>query len=164
MTQIAILSIEDEPEVREAIRRDLRPFEGKFRIEAAEDIADAREAIRLIEDDGDEIGLILCDHRLPGTTGVDFLTEIHAQPERQSIRKVLVTGQAGHEDTIRAINDGGLHHYISKPWKSEILLEIVRAQLTEFVLESSEIDPMPYVAILDGPRLLDKISRGPQID
>ena len=77
---------------------------------------------------------------------------------------MLVTGQAGHEDTIRAINDGGLHHYISKPWKSENLVEIVRAQLTEFVLQSSEIDPMPYVAILDGPRLLEKISRGPAID
>lgn len=164
MNQIAILSIEDEPEVREAIRRDLRPFEDKFRIEAAEDVADAREAIRMIEDDGDTVGLILCDHRLPGTTGVDFLTELHADPEHQAIRKVLVTGQAGHEDTIRAINQGGLHHYISKPWKSENLVDIAKGQLTEFVLESNEIEPMPYVAILDGPRLLDKISRGPAID
>ena len=63
---------------------------------------------------------------------------------------MLVTGQADHEDTIRAINDGGLHHYISKPWKSENLVDIVRAQLTEFVLGSADIDPMPYVAILDG--------------
>lgn len=164
MSQIVILSIEDEPEVREAIRRDLRPFADKFRIEAAEDIPDARELINSIYDDGDTVGLVLCDHRLPGTTGVEFLTELHADPERQAIRKVLVTGQAGHEDTIRAINDGGLHHYISKPWKSENLLEIVRAQLTEFVLASSEIDPMPYVAILDGPRLLEKISRGPAVD
>jgi two-component system chemotaxis response regulator CheY len=164
MNQIAILSVEDEPEVREAIRRDLRPFEESFRIEAAEDVVDAREAIRMIEDDGDRPGLILCDHRLPGTTGVDFLAELHADPDHRPVRKVLVTGQAGHEDTIRAINEGGLHHYIAKPWQPDQLLAIVREQLTEFVLESEDIDPMPYVATLDGARLLEKISRGPGVD
>jgi len=164
MSRIAILSIEDEPEVRDAIRRDLAPFASSFRIEAAEDIADAREAIRMIQDDGDTLGLVLCDHMLPGTTGVEFLTELHGDSDHQPVRKVLVTGQAGHEDTIRAINDGGLHHYISKPWRADNLVEIVRGQLTEFVLESSEIDPMPYVSILDGPRLLDKMSRGPRVD
>lgn len=164
MNQIAILSIEDEPEVREAIRRDLRPFEKQFRIEVAEDIADAREAIAQIEQDGDRIGLVLADHRLPGETGVDFLTKLHADGSHYPVRKVLLTGQADQQDTIRAINEGGLHHYIAKPWQPETLVKIARDELTEYVLRSEDIDPMPYVAILDGPRLLEKISRGPGID
>ncbi|MCH7228065.1 response regulator [Haloferula sp. A504] len=164
MNQIAILSIEDEPEVREAIRRDLRPFEKQFRIEVSEDISDAREAIAQIEQDGDRIGLVLADHRLPGETGVDFLTKLHADGSHYPVRKVLLTGQADQQDTIRAINEGGLHHYIAKPWEPETLVTIVRDELTEYVLRSEDIDAMPYVAILDGPRLLEKISHGSRID
>lgn len=164
MNQIAILSVEDEPEVREAIRRDLRPFESKFRIEAAEDIADAVEAIAQIEADGDRVGLILADHRLPGETGVDFLIRLHGDGDHRAVRKVLLTGQADQQDTIRAINDGGLDHYIAKPWQPESLIEVVRRELTEYVLRAEDINPMPYVATLDGPRLLEKISHGPGID
>jgi two-component system chemotaxis response regulator CheY len=164
MNPIAILSIEDEPEVREAVRRDLRPFEQQFRIEAAEDVADAREAIAQIEADGGRVGLILADHRLPGVTGVDFLTELHNDGEHHTIRKVLLTGQADQQDTIRAVNQGGLHHYVAKPWQPEKLAEVVRNELTEFVLRNDDIDPLPYVAVLDGPRLLEKISRGSRID
>jgi len=163
MKQIAILSVEDEPEVREAIRRDLRLFEEQFRIEAAEDAEDAREAIRLIQADGDVVGLILCDHRLPGASGVDFLTELEAEPENRALRKVLLTGQAGQQDTIRAINEGGLHHYIGKPWQAEELVEVVRSQLTDFVL-AAEINPLPYLAVLDGARLLAATGRGPAVD
>lgn len=164
MNAIAILSIEDEPEVREAIRRDLRPFETQFRIEAAEDVADAREALAQIEAEGGRVGLILADHRLPGETGVDFLTQLHTDGEHAAVRKVLLTGQADQQDTIRAINQGGLHHYIAKPWQAETLVKVVRDELTDYVLEADDIDPMPYVAVLDGPRLLEKISRGPRID
>ena len=163
MNQIVILSLEDEPEVRQAITRDLEPFAAAFRIEGAEDVEDARELIASVEDDGDLVGLILCDHRLPGTSGVAFLTELQATEEHQAIRKVLVTGQADHQDTIRAINAGGLHHYLPKPWKPEELVAIVREQLTDFVL-GAEVDPLPYVGILDGVRLMEKISRGSAID
>ena len=163
MKRIVILSLEDEPEVRQAITRDLEPFAEAFRIEGAEDVDDARELITSIENDGDLLGLILCDHRLPGTSGVAFLTELQNEEEHQSIRKVLVTGQADHQDTIRAINAGGLHHYLPKPWKPEQLVAVVREQLTDFVL-GADVDPLPFVSILDGARLMEKISHGPAID
>jgi two-component system chemotaxis response regulator CheY len=167
MSQIAIVSLEDEPEVRQAIIRDLEPFAENFRIEGAEDVEDARELMESIEKDGDRVGLILCDHRLPGTTGVDFLSQLNgedAEKEDRGIRKVLLTGQADHNDTIKAINEGGLHHYVPKPWTPERLAEVVRDQLTEFVLLSEDIDPLPYTAVLDGARLMEKVARGPRID
>ena len=40
-----VLVIEDEPEVRDAIIRDLEPLRSTVRIEAAEDIRDARSAL-----------------------------------------------------------------------------------------------------------------------
>jgi two-component system chemotaxis response regulator CheY len=164
MNPIVILSIEDESEVRDAIRRDLRPFEQSFRIETAEDVADAREVLAQIEAEGACIGLVLADHRLPGTSGVDFLTELQEKDAYAAVRKVLLTGQADQQDTIRAINAGGLHRYIAKPWQPEELVRTVREELTEFVLQDEAVDPLPYVAVLDGPRLMAKISRGSRID
>jgi len=156
---IAILCVEDEPEVREAVLRDLRPLASHFHIEAAEDVADA-DAI-LAEFTNQEIvtGLMLCDHRLPGESGVDFLTRIATQPEFLHTRKVLLTGQAGHKDTIQAVNQANLNHYLAKPWDPAHLVETCKQQLTDFVIARPDIDPMPFLSILDAPRLLEKISR-----
>lgn len=154
---IAILCVEDEPEVRDAIVRDLKPFAGHFRIEAAEDVDDAKQVLADCSKDGDSVGLVLCDHVLPGEQGVEFLIELDGDPATRSIRKVLLTGQAGQDDTIKAINDAHLDHYVSKPWAAEELLGVVREQLTEYVLQQPE-SLLPYVEVLDGPRLLDAIS------
>jgi two-component system chemotaxis response regulator CheY len=157
MNRIVVLVLEDEAAVREALERDLTPFAGSFRIEVAEDAADARELIAEIGEAGDDVGLILCDHLLPGMRGTDFLVELNQDPATAVMRKVLVTGQAGHEDTIRAINEGGLDHYIAKPWVPDQLQAVVRHQLTEYVLATRD-ELLPFVPVLDGPRLLEAVS------
>ncbi len=157
MSPIVILILEDEPEVRDALARDLAPFAQSFAVEVAEDADDARQLIAELTDEGAVVGLILCDHLLPGMRGTDFLVELNRDPATVPMRKVLVTGQAGHEDTIRAINEGGLDHYIAKPWDAEELHTVVRDQLTEFVLNESD-ELLPYVTVLDGPRLLEAVS------
>ncbi len=158
MNRLVILCIEDEDEVRDAVVRDLEAFEPTFLVEMAEDADDARQVVTEVAAAGDAIALVIADHRLPGMQGTDFLIELHAQPETTSARKVLLTGQAGHEDTIRAINEASLDHYISKPWTEEELHSVVREQLTEYVLANTE-DVLPYVAILDGARLLERVAK-----
>ena len=157
MNRLVILCIEDEDEVRDAVVRDLEDFEPAFVVEMAEDANDARQVVADTIDAGDTVALVIADHRLPGMQGTDFLIELHSQPETTSARKVLLTGQAGHEDTIRAINQANLHHYIGKPWTEEELNSVVREQLTEFVLGEID-DVLPYVATLDGPKLLDRLA------
>lgn len=154
MKEIAILVVEDEPEVRDAVVRDLTPFSRHFRIEVAEDVADARSVLDELATQRVPVGLILCDHLLPGTLGTDFLVELHAEDGTRPTRKVLLTGQAGLDDTVRAINEAGLDYYIAKPWTLEGLQGAVRRQLTEFVL-AGDFDPLGYVVVLDGPRLVE---------
>ena len=158
MKKIAILCVEDESEVREAVIRDLKPFADVFRIEAAEDVSDARDVLKELEDEGVELGLALCDHMMPGESGVEFLVSLQGTKKHEAVRKVLITGQAGLEDTVRAVNEAKLHHYISKPWKPEELTEVVKTQLTNFVIENTD-DLMPYVAVLDGTRLMTEIAK-----
>lgn len=153
MNRLVILIVEDEPEVRDALARDLESYASVCRIEAVEEVPEAREVVQAILRDGDRLALALCDHLLPGTRGVDFLVELNRNPQTAPVRKVLVTGQAGLQDTIKAVNEANLHHYIAKPWTFNELTGVVRKQLTEYVLDQ-QIDVLPYVGVLDGERLL----------
>ena len=157
MSKVVILCLEDEPEVRDALLRDLAPFTSALRVESADSVDDARTVLQDCEQRGDPVGLILCDHLMPGTRGVDYLVELQKDPRYAATRKVLITGQAGLEDTVRAVNEAQLHHYLAKPWDAETLQAVVRDQLTQFVLETQD-DLMPFVAVLDGPRLLERIA------
>ena len=154
--KLSILILEDEPEVRAALERDLMELAAIVRIEPAEDVEDAWDVIREITDDGDALALALCDHRLPGQTGVDFMIELAKDPKLHALRKVLVTGQADLEDTVRAVNDAHLDHYIAKPWSPETLISVVKEQLTDYVIKAG-IYPLPYLSVLDQPRALDVI-------
>lgn len=154
--RLALLVLEDEPEVRSALLRDLAPLDPPVRIEPAEDAEDARAVLRELEADGDVLGLVLADHRLPGTSGVDLLVELHDDPEHGTCRKVLVTGQADQQDTIRAVNEAGLDHYVTKPWDAEQLLRLVRGELTSFVL-TEDIDPLPHLRALDAARVMSAL-------
>lgn len=154
--KLSILILEDEPEVRDALERDIEGFANDVRIEVADNVEDAWAAIDEIDEDGDLLALVLADHRLPGKTGVDFLVEMNDDQRTAETRKVLVTGQADQDDTIRALNEAGLDHYFSKPWDVDQLLEVVREQLTDYVLELG-IDPLPYLRVLDGVRVMDAL-------
>jgi two-component system chemotaxis response regulator CheY len=160
MSELVILVVEDEPEVRAAIVRDLAPLTSHIRIDEAESVDDALAALDEARELGDAVGLILADHRLPGRSGVDLLVSLHHDEATAAIRKVLITGQASHGDTIRAVNDAALDHYIAKPWAPEDLLATTIEQLTTYVIASG-IDPLRYASVLDGPRLFEAYSKHP---
>ena len=151
--QLAVLVLEDEPEVRDALVRDLDPFAGTIRVEPAEDVRDAEEVLAEIAQDGDELALVLADHRMPGVTGVDFLVQLCADEVHGRSRKVLVTGQADQQDTIRAVNEAGLDHYVTKPWDPEQLRALVREQLSVYVVEQ-DVDPLPHLKALDAAAVM----------
>ncbi len=153
---VTILLLEDEADVRTALERDLEPFWDKIRYEVAQDVPDAWAAIDDILSDGDELALVLSDHRLPGESGVDFLVELTHDERFSSTRTVLVTGQADQDDTIKAVNEASLDYYIAKPWDPQKLVAVVREQLTNYVLES-DINPLPYLPVLDGVRVMEAI-------
>ncbi|MFL0579681.1 response regulator [Dietzia sp. 179-F 9C3 NHS] len=156
--RLVILVLEDEPEVRDALEADLAPFADVTRVEPAEDVDDAYAVLDEVDADGDLLALVLADHRLPGRSGTDFLVDLVSGGRYPHVRTVLVTGQADHADTIRAVNLGGLDHYIAKPWDTDDLRAQVRRQLTEFVLRA-RIDPVPHLRALETERALEEVRR-----
>lgn len=156
MSKIYILCVDDEPEVLDAVVRDIAKLEDDFPIETAESAAQARKVVDQIYKSGDALGLVICDHIMPGDTGVQLFIEMLKDTKTQKTRRILLTGQAGLEATIQAVNSGKLNYYIAKPWKPKDLLKVVRDELTEYVLES-EMDPLPFMEQLNAQKLTEAV-------
>ncbi len=156
MAEIYIICVEDEPQVLDVIIRDLSALEEVFPIEVAHSADEARVLIREIREDGNHIGLALCDHVMPGDKGVDLMIEMQQDAFTEKTRKVLLTGQAGLEETIEAINNARLNRYIAKPWTPEQLVKVAVDELTTYVIEQ-EKDLLQYMGVLDQARLQEAI-------
>jgi response regulator RpfG family c-di-GMP phosphodiesterase len=152
MSKIYILCVEDEPEVLDAVVKDLEIFEKNFPIETARSTIEARKIIESILKKNDKIGLIVCDHIMPVENGVDLLVELQKKKETAGSRKILLTGQAGLEATVKALNFANLDFYISKPWDKNELQFVVKKFLTDYVIDN-EKNYLPFMSILDAARL-----------
>jgi len=155
---LGILCLDDEPGVLHALMRDLEPFEEHFALEAVGSVEEAEAVLEEWKRRGVLPALALCDHLLLGATGTDYLIALRGREETRRMRKVLITAQAGQMDTIRAVNLAGLDYYIAKPWEPTELRAVVRDQLTSYVLEA-ELQPIPFMGVLDAERLGEAIRR-----
>jgi response regulator RpfG family c-di-GMP phosphodiesterase len=160
MKPIYILSVEDEPEVLEVVLRDLKPFEPLFHLESAASVDEARRLVQEVILRRGELGLVVCDHILPGDDGVSFLVELQRDPQTATSRKILLTAHAGLEATVEAVNRARLNHYIAKPWKADELVAVARRLLTDYVLETQS-DLFRFLTLLEADRLTEAIRRKP---
>lgn len=148
MEKIYILLVEDQREVLQAVAKDLSEFEDIFLIEECESAAEAKSIMETTYRNGDYVALIVADHVMPEKSGIDFLIDVNKDDRFADTRKILLTGLATHQDTIRAINSAAIDLYLEKPWKSSVLKEAVKKTLTEFILAKG-IDYQPYLKHLD---------------
>lgn len=115
MNKPAILTVDDDPEVLQAITRDLRKQYGdRFRIVRADSGQAALEAVEQLKLRQNSISLFLVDQRMPQMTGVEFLEK--ASEIFPEAKRVLLTAYADTEAAIRAINIARLDYYLLKPW------------------------------------------------
>lgn len=159
MTQVFILCVDDEPDVLEQLNQDLAEFEDTFPIKKAQSAEEARELIPGLTSHGDQIGVVLCSHFLPGESGIDLMISMTHQLGLAETRKVLITRSAGLEETIKGLNEGRLNYYMAKPWIKEEIVKVVREQLTDFFIHSRK-NPMAYLEKLSTVRVFDAIHRG----
>ncbi len=118
----AILVIDDEVRSQEALRRTL---EEDFEVFCASSAAEGMEILQKDQSTA-AIQVVLCDQRMPGTTGVQFLTEVrHLWPD---MVRIILSGHTDAEDIISGVNEAGIWQYLLKPWQPEqLLLTLQRA-------------------------------------
>ena len=156
MEKINIICVDDQQEVLDTVLRDLRPLTPLVRLEAAGGVQDCLSLIEDMDDEGDYVAIIISDQVMPGASGTDLLARVSADKRFTKTRRILLTGQATHADTIEAINSGHIDNYVEKPWQAAGLLGMVKRLLTLFVLDSG-IPYEPYMSILDRDTLLSRL-------
>ena len=156
METLNIICVDDQQEVLDSVMRDLRPLTTHVRLEEASSVADCMQLIDQIDDDGDHVAIVISDQVMPGETGTELLGKVADDRRFGKTRKVLLTGQATHADTINAINDGHIDNYIEKPWQAEKLLAVVKRLLTLYVLDAG-LDHNEYMPVLDPTTLFSKL-------
>ena len=112
-----VLLVDDEVRSLDAMRRTL---EEDFEVLTATGADEAREQMARRE-----VHVILCDQRMPGTTGVEFLRE--ARERWPDAVRIVISGYTDSEDLIAGINEAGIWQYILKPWVPDHLLQTVRS-------------------------------------
>jgi CheY-like chemotaxis protein len=127
MAKAEILIVEDHPTMREAMKLILE-HEG-FEIREAPDGASALTMVREQPPD-----LMFLDLNIPGTSGVDVLSEIKGDPSTSDVRVIVVTatGEEGREFA----RSHGADEYFTKPYSPTALLRTV-----ERVLEQPPTEP-----------------------
>jgi DNA-binding NtrC family response regulator len=114
-----VLVVDDEPVVRDAIRRVL----GHVGLEVVT-VSDAEGA--LAHPASGTCRLVLCDLMLPGRSGLDALQELRAR--RPELPIVMMTGYATAANAER-VRGAGATAFLPKPFDEDELLTLVRHAL-----------------------------------
>ncbi len=153
MKKAHIIIIDDQIDVLSALLRDLKPFRDRFVLDDCESADEASELMEELEVAGEKIALIISDHIMPNKNGITLFAELAHDQRFEGVRKILITGQASHQDTINAINNASIDYYISKPWNVEELHKVVRQMITHWICDH-ELDHKDFEGMIDTDVLL----------
>jgi len=103
--QVNILVVDDEPDLRTLY--ELTLLREGYRVEAAGDLAQAREQLR-----GKRFDAIITDMRLPDGLGLELIRALTA--EQRGERCVVITAHGSAENAVEALKAGAFD-YLTKP-------------------------------------------------
>ena len=108
----AILICDDDPDIRSAMKRTLRGYD-------VTETSSPREALAILKTRA--FDAIVCDFSLEADTGDGLDVLQHVRVQYPDTLRFLVTGNRDIEVCARAVNEGAVHRYFSKPWNDDKL-------------------------------------------
>jgi len=125
-----ILCVDDEEFILDGLRDMLRRG---FEVHTA---TGAIVALAMLRKEPDAYAVVLSDMRMPGMFGSEFLRE--ARTVAPNAVRMLLTGYADLDSAIRAVNDGQLFRFLTKPCEPEQLMRACIAALAQHRLITAE--------------------------
>ena len=134
-----ILLVDDEPSILSALQRLLRNGLKNAAGEryTVESFTDAASALQRAQECS--FALAISDQRMPGMTGVEFLSLLRVmQPD---CGRIVLSGYADLNALLAAINEAEISRFISKPWADFDLLSAVRQvlRIRELTMENARL-------------------------
>lgn len=124
-----ILFVDDEPQLLQAIQRQLRK---RFDLRTAEG---GEEALRILKEEG-PFAIVVSDMRMPGMDGVALLTKV--RESHPDIVRLMLTGNADQETVVEAVNKGQIFRFLNKPCPNQILAPALALALRQYRLVTAE--------------------------
>ncbi|MGE4369077.1 MAG: HD domain-containing phosphohydrolase [Burkholderiaceae bacterium] len=115
-----LLLVDDDQFILNSLKRVLR--KKGHRIHTA---LDPQEALSIM--DKESINLVISDSQMPGMDGASLLAKI--QKGWPDVVRILLTGYVDINVAIKAINNGRIHRYLSKPWEDDELCMLIDQSL-----------------------------------
>lgn len=107
-----LLLVDDEDNILSALTRAFNS-EGYTIYKAS----NAKQGLELLEKH--EIAVIISDQRMPGMTGIEFLTKV--KQSHPHIIRLILSGFTDVESILKAINEGAIYRFLTKPWDIDLL-------------------------------------------
>lgn len=124
MSDIAIVSVDDEKIILDSIRMQLEnKYKDKFVLEFAESAEEALEVIDSLTQTEIKILLVISDYSMPGMKGDEFAHRLKIK--FPSINIVMLTGQITSELSTELVNKQMVIKVIQKPWKEDDLFSLL---------------------------------------
>jgi len=117
----SVLIVDDEPDIREVVRRWLKELDDELRVEEACDGYEAGIKIGSMQPD-----LVILDVMMPRVDGISLCKSIKDNPKTQGV-KVLAITAFPEQDNVRKMYDAGADLCLIKPLQMEhFRLEVIR--------------------------------------
>ena len=130
--QPTVLLVDDEPHVTAALRRALHGL--PYKILACHS---GQEALDLWA--SKRVDLVIADEKMPGMSGTELLARV--RQEHPNVCRIVLTGYASIEAAKRAVNEGAVHRFFTKPSSVEELGTAIRETLEqqEFMVNAQTV-------------------------
>jgi two-component system NtrC family response regulator len=116
-----ILVVDDEPDIRRALRR-LLERKGWEVVEAGA----VAEALQVVGKGG--VDAVICDIMMPGGSGLDFYDEIVARDKEMARRIVFLTAAAQEPEIIRKVEERGTP-LLNKLYELDLAIDAINVVL-----------------------------------
>jgi len=124
-----VLFVDDEQNVLDAIKRQLRK---KINIEVA---LGPEEGLSSVQNRG-PYAVVVSDLRMPIMDGIQFLS--HVRKLAPNTVRMMLTGHADLENTIKSVNEGNIFQFLTKPCAPELLLKALSVGIRQYRLVMAE--------------------------
>ena len=121
-----ILMVDDEVNVIRSLKRLFR--KERYKIITA---GSANEGLEIVQ--SNSIDVIISDQRMPGMSGLEFLSRVRKDFPR--IIRMILSGYTDVQTVTDAINEGNVYKFILKPWDDNNLLDAVHEALRLRILQ-----------------------------
>ena len=117
----SVLIVDDEPDIREVVRRWLKELDEELRVEEACDGYEAGIKIGSMKPD-----LVILDVMMPRVNGIQLCQSVKNNPKTQNV-KVLAITAFPEQDNVRKMYNAGADLCLIKPLQMEhFRLEVIR--------------------------------------